>query len=154
MTVEVARATTNDLRIVLRNPRNEMKVEFLEGSEAHFERMLAAGLESWAARIEGDLVALWGVVAESLLEHKAYVWMLGTPAIEHHGLAFARHSVRIINDLHKRFSLVEVHVIPSFRQSIRWIKWLGGRKVGQDIFVIQEKTVELARYEMRRPDGH
>lgn len=95
-------------------------------------RMSAEGsIESSFVYVNGELVACWGYSALSLFSYRCYAWLLTLPAIEPHLYRFARSSKRVIEYLFNRYEEIEVHVHRDYAASIKWLKWLGFKQLGQ-----------------------
>ena len=91
------------------------------------EEGLANSVAAWAIDVDGEIAVLWGVRVFNLLDDKAYLWMLGTPAIERHWVAFLRRSRASIEELRGRYSLLYGEIESDFEASVRWLTWCGAR---------------------------
>lgn len=87
---------------------------------------------SFAGEIDGELAALWGARCVSVLDDRAYIWVLGTILIDDHPLVFARHSRRALRSLTHHFRQVYGEIECDFELSVRWLTWLGARIAPHD----------------------
>ena len=112
------------------------------------EEGLANSVAAWAIDVDGEVAVLWGVRVINLLDDRAYLWMLGTPAIERHRVVFLRRSRAAIEELRGRYSLLYGEIESDFEASIRWLTWCGARvrtrAEGHLIFAIEGKSWRLA----------
>jgi hypothetical protein len=82
--------------------------------------------EMWTGWADGDLVAVWGLIPPTLLSNQAYLWMHATDAVKDHTFLFVRHSQRMVERMLKHYETIVGHCVISSKDSIRWVKWLGG----------------------------
>lgn len=83
--------------------------------------------EVWLGRIDGDLVCVWGLIPPTLISTQAYLWMHATRRVDEHKFLFVRHSQRIVEHMLKRYGTIIGHCLLGARDSIRWVRWLGGK---------------------------
>lgn len=81
----------------------------------------------WAGMVEGEPACLWGLIPPTLMSDQAYLWLLTTDLVEDHKFLFVRHSQRFVEIMLQQYPRIIGHCETSATQSIRWIKWLGGR---------------------------
>lgn len=79
---------------------------------------------------DGVTLAYWGWARNSFLTASCRAWMLSTPAIEQHPVFAARRSREYLEMLLAEHHSVSVIVDPSYEKAIRWLGWLGFRRVG------------------------
>lgn len=82
--------------------------------------------EVWAGYIDGELVCLWGLIPPSLISTQAYLWMHSNERVNEHKFLFVRHSQRMVEQMLKRYDVIVGHCVVGARNSIRWVRWLGG----------------------------
>ena len=76
--------------------------------------------------ILGDsVVAMWGVVPQTRLGHKALVWMLGTELVPKHPRELLRGSKSFIDHVQRTYPLLECLVDTRYTKAVRWMCWLG-----------------------------
>lgn len=109
-----------------------------------FERCLMASANFWLGQHDGKLVCIWGIIPQTLLSDRAYLWLYTTPALRGHEFLFVRNSQRAVEDLLQLFPTIVGHAIVGQDQSIRWLRWLGatfGPPEGKLIpFVIRKRN--------------
>lgn len=81
--------------------------------------------QSFAVMVDGEPVAFWGWMAPSLLGATCHVWMLTTPAIEHHKTYAARESKRIVGELLQTYPALICLVDHEHDLAKKWLHWLG-----------------------------
>lgn len=97
----------------------------------------------WSGVVDGEVIAIWGVVPPTLLSSQAYLWLYHTEKIKDHQFVFIRRSQIAIKELLEEFDTIIGHVLVGNDDSIRWLKWLGARFLEPDgmkiPFVIRKK---------------
>jgi hypothetical protein len=89
-------------------------------------RAVLAGSDAWVG-LAGDKVAcVFGALPQDGLA-PARVWLLTTPLVEDHAIAFARGSAAVIDALLRRHGGLEGWVLERNTRSMRWLAWLGFR---------------------------
>lgn len=84
--------------------------------------------EAWVAEVDGEIMAVWGLVDEgSLLVPVARPWCMTTPLVERHARHFARESRRITDHWRQRYWRLHNEVDARYAASVRWLEWLGFR---------------------------
>ena len=91
------------------------------------EDALRISVAAFTAELDGNVVAMWGVRATCVLDDRAYLWMLGTPAIEEHPFAFLRYSRVVMRHMRDHYSMLYGEIEVDYVASIRWLRWLGAR---------------------------
>lgn len=80
---------------------------------------------SFVGEHEGEVFAMGGVMAKSVIDPGGIVWLLGTDRLEDVWYAFAKESRRIIDILLEEYGSLENLVDVTNTKTIRWLKWLG-----------------------------
>jgi hypothetical protein len=88
---------------------------------------LQFSIYSIAALADDEIAVLWGVRVCTLLDDRAYLWMLGTRVVDEHPIHMLRHSRAAVKIMRERYSLVYGEVACDFEKSIRWLTWLGAK---------------------------
>lgn len=78
-----------------------------------------------AWRVEGEVVCLFGVAPTSRLTGTGTVWLLGTPAVEAHQVAFLRASRPTLGEVIRGYRHLYNYVDARNTTAIRWLRWLG-----------------------------
>ena len=80
---------------------------------------------SSVAVINGDIVAIMGVVKNSALSDNGVPWLLGTEDIVKHYREFLGASPSVLNAMTNVCPNLMNHVHAKNKISVRWLKWLG-----------------------------
>ena len=86
---------------------------------------LARSRAHWTGRVGSELVAVWGVEAETLLSRDGFLWLCTTHAIIKHQFVFIKYSKKFIQKISEEFDLLWGVVDDDFDDSKRWLRWLG-----------------------------
>jgi len=103
------------------------------------EIMAASGLDAAAAvresaalslvcrggLVNGEPVCVFGVGAASMAAPEGVIWLLGTPAMERHAVAFLRRNRAWIEAMLRLWPRLVNHVDARHTTAIRWLRWLG-----------------------------
>lgn len=84
----------------------------------------AQSYEVLTGRVNGDLVAVFGIASVNVLSTEATPWLLATPLIEKYAFAFSRKSKEIITKWKTRHSIMKNFVHVDNKITIRWLRWL------------------------------
>lgn len=76
-------------------------------------------------RVNGKLVAVFGVSKLSALSSQGVPWLLGTDLVERYAFAFARKNRIIVKQWQEQFPVMRNFVHADNEISIRWLRWLG-----------------------------
>ena len=98
---------------------NDKQLEMIEWCQAMSGEM-------WTGWVDGELIAIWGLIPPTLVSNQAYLWMYATDAVKSHTFLFVRHSQRMVERMLKHYETIVGHCLADARDSIRWVKWLGG----------------------------
>ena len=77
------------------------------------------------AVINGDIVAVMGVVKGSALTDNGVAWLLGTTFVDKHRREFLESSHKVLNAMLDICPELSNYVHAENKTSIRWLKWLG-----------------------------
>jgi len=80
---------------------------------------------SSVAVINGDIVAVMGVVKNSTLTDNGIAWLLGTVFVDKHRREFLENSHKVLNAMLDVCPELSNHVHAKNKISVRWLKWLG-----------------------------
>lgn len=78
---------------------------------------------SHALLVDGRVVAVWGIL--ELEDGAAALWMHGTRDLPRHARLVLRFSRAVIGRLAVHYRRLQVLVSAKYRQSCRWLQWLG-----------------------------
>lgn len=90
-----------------------------------FDRIIGATANVWAGYVDGELLAIWGLVTPTLLSDSAYLWLFTTDSVGEHEFVLVRRSQIAIKEMLKRYPRIIGHCVADAERSIRWLKWLG-----------------------------
>jgi hypothetical protein len=125
--VEILEATAADAHELAPRMRAADAAEVLaSGGYAPLDALLEGLLfssEAYAARFNGELVALFGIVPGPADE--AYPWLLTSAAVERHRGAFLRASRAVIEDWTARFPVLVQQVDARYAAALRWAARIG-----------------------------
>lgn len=103
-------------------------------------RSLTGSSYAKSARIDGELVAMWG--AYPLGGDVGYPWMYSTPDLRGVPRLTVTIAVRVVNEMHERFPRLYGCVDRRFEKSVRFAEYLG--------FKIEESTHDPMFYTIDR----
>jgi len=128
--VTVREARYSDLELWRKNQMRALEVlevwasDHMKPVEA-VERSMTDSLESYTILYGDELVGMFGIAPESLLDNKASVWLLTTDKIHLMRTTFLRCSKAVIAHLRHPYPLLYNFVDARNEQCIRWLKWAG-----------------------------
>lgn len=73
--------------------------------------------------IEGEMVAVMGLLADSLMGEEAHIWMVTLPAVRKHRFALIRETFRYLRT--QPFRKITCLCDPGFADTQRWVRWMG-----------------------------
>lgn len=79
----------------------------------------------FAAEESGEVFALGGVMAKSMLSGGGIAWLLGTDKLDSVWYSFAKESRRVSQELVREYGVLENFVDATNTKTIRWLEWLG-----------------------------
>ena len=86
---------------------------------------IADSIYTLVSTFDGKIASISGARLASMLDSRAYIWMLGTVLIDRHPITFARHSRRALSLLAERFGQIYGEVECDFTRSEKWLRWVG-----------------------------
>jgi len=129
MTFELRDATEEDCLAVALNMREADAAEVLaSGGYTPKDAVLTSfGLshETFAAVVDGEVLAVWGVAPLNILDGAAVVWMLTAKALEKWALFFLRKCRAEVRRLLQHWRVLLNAVDARYTKALRWAKWLG-----------------------------
>lgn len=130
MTLAVREITLDTLPPFVLRAADEMECRAggMEGTMA-VRRSVAGSDRAFAHYAEGELLCLWGYRVENWLSGAVMMWLLTTPEVDNHRLRFARESKALLVALLREFSTVQCFVHNDHLVAVRWLEWLGFRRV-------------------------
>ncbi len=125
MKVEVVRTSDFDIASMVARSSHP------EGEEV-VRDFVKRSLVVFVGKADGVEACVVGLIPETILSDRAYLWMLHTDICEAHPLRFVRWSRRVIAELPYR-ELLGHCVNATSRQ---WLEWLGAEFVNENSFRI------------------
>tara|TARA_R110000850_G_scaffold23358_1_gene69068 strand:- start:5904 stop:6362 length:459 start_codon:yes stop_codon:yes gene_type:complete len=101
-----------------------------------------------AAYVDGELVALYGILAKNVLSTEGHPWLAATAMIEDRGIRrlFVKHTKRELSGMLGGFSHLWNLVSDENAVAIRWLKWIGFSFVGDEYAI---GGMRFLKFEMR-----
>ena len=93
--------------------------------------------------LNGNPIAMFGIVPETVLGHKATVWFLASDDLKSIKRRFLRHSRRFIDMMLEFYPFIQNYVDDRNTDSIEWLKFCGARIKSPEAYGIDKK---LFRY--------
>ncbi len=76
--------------------------------------------------VDAGPLCAWGYYTESLIGGVAGVWLLGTPLVQRHPVAFCKRSVELRDHIYSLgFRTIRAFVWDGHLPAKRWLGWLG-----------------------------
>lgn len=88
--------------------------------------------KTYVGEVNGKIVCVWGVLRQSLLSDRGYLWLLTTEEAEEHKFLLIRWSQRIIENLLKHYTILIGECAIDNIQAQRWMKLLGATFTGAE----------------------
>lgn len=126
--------------------RRECEVLGKHGPKEALEEGVALSQWSFAAEIEGEVVCIFGVAAESMLSEDASPWLLGVEGIERHARELILGTKAYLGRMRAEYQTLANYVHAHNRPAIRYLKWCGF-SFGEEIEVEGEPFLP---FEMKR----
>lgn len=121
MTVSIIPATERYLdKVIERSIYNEDKAT-IRLTNDFFKRSAF----SWIGFADGHAACAYGLIAPSLLNDSAYLWLVTNDLVDKHQFSFVRHSQIEVKKMLILFPRIVGHVWAHEERSKRWLKWLG-----------------------------
>lgn len=76
--------------------------------------------------LDGEVVAMFGIVPDSLLDKNACVWLLTTESVNRMWVRFLKVSRAMVSLLRAQYTLYN-WVDCRYEKSIKWVQWCGGK---------------------------
>lgn len=91
-----------------------------------FSTSIELSHEAWTALDDGEPIAMWGLLAESIIGSPVgYPWLLTTYGVERHRLRFIRENRRWLASVLTRYPRLEVGVDAKYQRALTWLRHLG-----------------------------
>lgn len=81
--------------------------------------------KTYVGLVDGEIVCIWGVMRQSLVANRGYLWLLVTEKAEAHKFLIIRYSQRIIDQLLNRYSMLIGECTIGDYRARKWMRLLG-----------------------------
>ena len=129
MGVEFVKVTDEIVQHVAKNMMWDHRVEIMASADLEPIEALTIGVRdsdfSAAGLIDGDPVAIYGLVRGALVGGVGVPWMLGTDGIMASPRAFMSGSRDVVKSMREISPIMSNHVQAGYVKCIRWLIWLG-----------------------------
>lgn len=75
--------------------------------------------------VDGEPVAMWGVVRESFIGNIGVPWMVATELLDKHARTFIRHCRGPVLEMMGKFDTLQNYVDARNKRAIQWLQWVG-----------------------------
>jgi hypothetical protein len=128
--VEIRRATLEDAVEMAPRMRSEDAAEVWSLSrQTPFEALSASldlsGSQAWTVRVNGKIMAMWGIVDVSMVSGVAVPWLLTTAEVDRHPKKFLRACREAIVFLRRHYTLSMNRVDVRYGKALRWARRIG-----------------------------
>lgn len=127
--VQVTPATMDDVRelapIVRDSDRDEIWATSRRCPEAALTTCLKMSDTAWAARMNGDLICMFGVASLSLITKTGTPWMISSDHLTKYSFAFLGHCRQYIAEMLEDYPVLVNHVDARNTASKLWLRWVG-----------------------------
>lgn len=89
------------------------------------QRAIMNSSRLWMAMNGDKIVALWGLIAPTLMSDVAYLWLYTTKHLPGHTIPLVRHSHHAVRQMLREYPTLVGHCACSADRSQRWLRWLG-----------------------------
>jgi hypothetical protein len=97
------------------------------------QHSVAASTVADTAHIDGQPAAIWGLVPQGLLTPRAWLWMLGTPAVQANAKALLKMSAYFVEWAHETYPVLDALIDSRHEKALRWVSWLGFKRTGATV---------------------
>lgn len=107
--------------------RREYAAMMHEPPALGLDKLRRRSRESWAAFVDGDLVAIYGLLARTILSTEAHPWLVATDDVERSDVRrlFARRSRAETARMLQGFARYSNYCDVENEAVVRWLGWLG-----------------------------
>jgi len=127
--IELDAPTPSDLDGVLDNLRDIDRIELeagaFETAEEHLLLSAQDALDMWVLRQDGTPVVLAGINPPASEVNIGIPWMVATPSIEKHPMAFAKRLVTIRDLMFLWYPTLANYAMVDNNIMVRFLEWLG-----------------------------
>lgn len=125
----IERAFSDHVKLIVNNLRESDVHEIRAMTPLPVQDALIAAIrgsrKAWAWVIDGEVVCIFGVAPLSMVTGSGSPWMVATPDVYKHRLAFLRESRRWVRVMRSMFPLLWNCTAAGNKAGIEWLQWLG-----------------------------
>lgn len=81
----------------------------------------------WVGKVDEKVICVLGLVPETVLSSRAYLWMYHTALVGEHTFLFVRYSQMMMKEMLKKYPIITGLTLSSDRRAKRWLEWLGAK---------------------------
>lgn len=123
-----------------------VRIEYRTGIDLSSRKVLIR--EGWVAEDDSGPICYWGFIPESLLSDRVFTWFHPVRDMRPFRVPFLRACRQQLAEIRKTYPRVFGSVDPELCHAVRWLEWLGFRRVGE--FEVEGKTFHW----LELTDGH
>lgn len=124
--IEVVPATIEHARAIRLRPGDAREIAAMDLTPlAAFEQSMTRALWANAYLIDGEVAALVGLSADSLLARIGAPWLLTGQPVDRHRKLFLQETRRGVARMRAEFPRLANVVHADYAEAIRWLRWLG-----------------------------
>lgn len=97
----------------------------LSGPNKAVRRSILASRDVWTARIDGEIICIFGVADVSLITKTGAPWLLGSDLVEEQGLEFLVKTKKYMEKVKVGYDRLMNYVDADNEVSIKWLEWIG-----------------------------
>lgn len=86
---------------------------------------LQQSARAWAASVDGEPAAMWGVVPIGLLTGTAVVWLVTGQAVDRNRVTFLKECRRRLAEIQHDYPILVNVIHAKYTRAVRWATWLG-----------------------------
>lgn len=125
----VKRAVAADVEAVILNIRDADKREIEDASGVDYATQLRKAFNTnddvWAAFIDDEIVAIFGMAIYSYVTGSAVPWLISTKAVEKHQVTFLKYCRPVFKKLCYGLDSLVNYVDDRNELAKKWLAWLG-----------------------------
>lgn len=109
---------------------------------------VALSPEPFTGLMDGKVVCIFGVYQLSILDDAGVPWLLGSDLVKKASYTFLRVNKVYVEEIKKRYNVLENYVDCRNKEAITWLKWLGFKL--EDPVPYGADQLPFHRFEYRR----
>lgn len=119
-------ATLGDAERFIARPADQRECENYGLTVVEAIKMsLANSVVAHTVEVDGEVAAMWGYGAASLLSNVAVGWLMTTPVVDRHPKLFIQISRKVVTLILERYPVLRVLVDKQHEKAIAWLRFLG-----------------------------